>query len=119
MPPSFAAWLVWAEEFGLGEMELAPDVFWSLTPREFWIKYRGFRRKEDRARAEAIRQALRTSSYKKNAQMRLEQDAQRLTRYPIKAWTLPDGMTVSDMEAVLAKPRMMRTEDDGEGHDAA
>lgn len=100
-------------------MDLSPADFWALTPREFWIKYRGFRRKEDRAKADAIRQALMTATYKPNERRRLEQQAQILTRYPIKAWTLPEGMTVADMEARLVQPRMMRTEDDGENHDAA
>jgi cell division protein YceG involved in septum cleavage len=86
---------------------------WALTPREFWIIFAGFMRRENRAKAEAIRQALRTGSYKKSDRQRMEQAANALTQYPIKAWTLPEGMTVADMQAVLTRRSTLRTEDDG------
>ena len=43
----------------------------------------------------------------------MEAAANALTRYPIKAWTLPEGTTVADMEAALAHRSTLRTEDDG------
>jgi hypothetical protein len=94
-------------------LQLSPPAFWALTPREFWITFAGFTRRENRARAEAIRHALRTTSYKGNAKRQLEHEAQMLTQYPIKAWTLPEGMTVADMRTRLAQRPMLRTDDDG------
>lgn len=42
-------WLVWAEAFGLGELQLLPREFWRLTMREFHIMRDGFHRRENRA----------------------------------------------------------------------
>ena len=42
-------WLGWAEQFGLGELQLLPDQFWRLTMREFDLLRAGFHRREDRA----------------------------------------------------------------------
>jgi Phage tail assembly chaperone protein, TAC len=39
---------VWAEKFGLGELELLPWDFWRLTPREFRMTYEGFYRRDNR-----------------------------------------------------------------------
>ena len=94
-------------------MALSPTAFWSLTPREFWLTFAGFMRRENRAKAEAIRQALRTGNYKKGDRQRMESAANALTRYPIKAWTLPEGTRAADMEAALARRNTLRTEDDG------
>jgi hypothetical protein len=92
---------------------MSPTDFWALTPREFWLTFAGFMRRENRAKAEAIRQALRTGNYKKGDRMRMEQAANALTQYPIKAWTLPEGMSVADMQQMLARRSTLRTEDDG------
>lgn len=47
---AFRTWLTWeAEPFGLGELQLNPDAFWRLTPREFGLMRAGFFRREDRA----------------------------------------------------------------------
>ena len=40
---------MWAEPFGLGELQLLPASFWGLTPREFRLLEEGFWRREDRA----------------------------------------------------------------------
>ena len=45
---------VWAGRVGSSRR----SQFWALTPREFWITFAGFMRRENRAKAEAIRQAL-------------------------------------------------------------
>lgn len=79
-------WLEWAEPFGIGELGLDPDVFWRLTPREFWIKYEAFIRSEDRRESEWLRHALRTASYKDNARRKMERAANALKRYPVKPW---------------------------------
>lgn len=94
-------------------MDLDPDVFWSLTLREFWLKHDAFIRAENRQKAEWIRHALRTVAYKGNAKTQMEQQADALTRYPLKPWTLPPGMTVAQMQGILSRPRMIRNEDDG------
>jgi len=39
----------WAEVIALGELQLLPDAFWSLTPREFGLIFAGFQRREARA----------------------------------------------------------------------
>lgn len=67
-------------------MELDPDVFWRLTVREFWIKHDAFVRKEDRAEAALMRQALRTHRYKDRTRNLLNQEANRRKRYPVKPW---------------------------------
>jgi hypothetical protein len=70
-------------------MGLEPRVFWSLTVREFWIKYRAFIRAEDRAEASVMRQALRTQHYKKADRNALSRAANALRRYPVKRWLQP------------------------------
>jgi uncharacterized phage protein (TIGR02216 family) len=40
---------VWAEQIGLGELQLKPWEFWKLTPREFDLMLDGFYRRQDRA----------------------------------------------------------------------
>lgn len=77
----------WAEEVGIGEMGLDPDVFWSLNFREFWIKHRAFIRAEDRLRA-LVREAalLMRPSQKDGDNVRSERDINALRRYPIKKW---------------------------------
>jgi len=81
--------LEWAEEFGLGEMGLEPQAFWSLTVREFWIKHAAFTRAEDRRESALIRHALRTQSYKSKDRNQLNRAANALKRYPRKAWLTP------------------------------
>ena len=63
-----------------------PEQFWSLTPREFWIKYRAFVRRENRAESTQIRQALRTTGGKPSARAKLERAANSLRQYPVKPW---------------------------------
>jgi hypothetical protein len=77
---------VWAEEFGIGEMDLDPDVFWNLTKREFDIKVDAFKRAEDRRESALIRQALRTAPYKAKDRNVMQREANRLRRYPVKPW---------------------------------
>jgi hypothetical protein len=65
-----------------------PDQFWSLSPREFWIKYRAFVRAENRLESLFMRQALRTTGGKKTdpGRMQMEKQAIRLRQYPVKPW---------------------------------
>ena len=79
----------WAEEFGIGEMGLSPDTFWSLTVREFWIKHRAFSRAEDRAKSLVVTLALMTGDFPKAQHAKLERSAHALRRYPIKSWLVP------------------------------
>ena len=77
---------MWAEEFGIGEMNLSPDGFWSLTPREFGIKHAAFARSEDRWQALVIDLALRTADYKDADRDRLMRVMHALRQYPQKSW---------------------------------
>jgi hypothetical protein len=70
-------------------MGLEPLVFWSLTVREFWIKYRAFIRAEDRAESAWLRHALRTQRYKKADRNQIARAANALKRYPVKRWLQP------------------------------
>lgn len=82
---------MWAEKFGIGEMDLKPDVFWSLTVREFWIKHDAFRRAEDRMRSLMIEHVSLTSPRKKKAdQNDVSRMANMLRRYPVKPWLMED-----------------------------
>jgi hypothetical protein len=81
---------VWAEEFALGEMALAPELFWSLTVREFWIKHAAFKRAEDRRRSLVLEHALMTQSYKPKDKRSLTQAMHALRRYPVKRWLLSE-----------------------------
>jgi hypothetical protein len=63
-----------------------PEAFWSLSPREFWLKHAAFSRAEDRAEAALVRQALRLGQFKKSAAIQLERYANALKRYPIPPW---------------------------------
>lgn len=69
-------------------MGLDPDRFWSLTVREFWIKYRAFVRAENRLESLFIRQALRTTGGKKTdpGRVKMERVANQLRQYPVKPW---------------------------------
>lgn len=67
-------------------MGLAPQDFWSLTVREFWIKHDAFVRAEDRAESAWLRQALRTKRYKDRERNAMTKEANRLKRYPVKSW---------------------------------
>jgi hypothetical protein len=63
-----------------------PDEFWGLTVREFHIKFRAFVRAENRAESVMLRQALRTSGGDKKQRHEMQQAANRLRQYPVKAW---------------------------------
>lgn len=77
---------MWAEQFGLGEIGLSPDVFWSLTAREFWIKHAAFARSEDRMRSWFIELAVLTGQFKEKDRNALRRQINALRRYPIKQW---------------------------------
>jgi hypothetical protein len=73
-------------------MGLAPEAFWSLTVREFWIKHRAFTRSEDRQRSLMIEHAARTGQgYKDTDRAALHRHANALRRYPLKKWLLPES----------------------------
>ena len=67
-------------------MALAPDLFWSLTFREFGIKERAFIRAEDRKRALIVQLAAMIGQYSESDRGKLERQANALRRYPIKKW---------------------------------
>ena len=83
---------MWAEAFGLGELELSPQAFWSLTYREFMLKYHAFLRRENREIRRLAQLALWTdgAKFKKH-----ERTPERLCGwpgpgpmklYPVKRW---------------------------------
>lgn len=82
-----AEWLEWAEEVGLGELEMMPEQFWGLTFREFNIKLAAFKRAEDRRRSLVFELAAKTGHYKKRVHDELLRATNILRRYPVKAWT--------------------------------
>lgn len=77
---------MWAEQFGLGELGLSPDAFWSLEPREFWIKQAAFTRAEDRIRSYFLEHSLESVHRETVHLNALAQRIYRLRRYPIKSW---------------------------------
>jgi hypothetical protein len=77
---------VWAEEFGLGEMGLAPDVFWGLLLREFEIKFGAYQREQDRQRSLFLELALMTGQFKDKDRAQLRRSVNALRRYPVKRW---------------------------------
>ncbi len=66
-----------------------PTEFWSLTKREFDIKFRAFTRAEDRKRALVVQLAAMTGHYTDKDRHTLERQANQLRRYPLKKWLLP------------------------------
>ena len=74
-------------------MGLMPNEFWSLTVREFWIKWHAYVRTEDRRRALAIEHAALTGHYDDRHRARLHRSVNQLRRYPLKRWLLPDAPT--------------------------
>lgn len=65
-----------------------PEQFWRLTVREFWMKHDAFVRAEGRAESAWIRNALRTKQYKAPVRSQMQQQANRLKRYPLKPWLM-------------------------------
>lgn len=78
--------MLWAEEFGLGELGLMPWEFWNLTLREFNIKHEAFAREEDRTRSLFFELASMTGQYKDKDRRQLQRSINTLRRYPVKAW---------------------------------
>jgi len=72
-------------------MELTPNLFWSLTFREFGMKQRAFARAEDRRRALVIQLAAMTGQYSETDRAKLERQANILRRYPVKRWLLRES----------------------------
>lgn len=67
-------------------MDLAPSAFWSLTVREFWIKFDAFKRREDRQRSLMLELVLNTQHMKAAPHAAMSRNIQRLRRYPLKSW---------------------------------
>lgn len=80
---------MWAEEWGLGELGLQPDQFWSLTYREFEIKRKAFARAEDRAKALMLEHVSRSVHMKPQNKNALDREANTRRRYPVKQWLKP------------------------------
>jgi hypothetical protein len=66
-----------------------PDQFWSLTLREFWLKFDGFARAEDRRRGLIFEHALMVGRGDQKQQRQLQRGVNALRRYPLKRWLLP------------------------------
>jgi lipase chaperone LimK len=69
-------------------MALAPEQFWSLTVREFWIKHAAFTRAEDRRRSLVIEHSLISGHRDDRAREEIQRTVNALRRYPIKSWLL-------------------------------
>ena len=70
-------------------MGLAPDEFWALTVREFYIKHAAFTRAEERRRALVIEHAsLTVVGQKPEWYSAKEREVNALRRYPVKQWTV-------------------------------
>lgn len=67
-------------------MGLSPEAFWSLTYREFQIKYAAFVRAENRQRALVMEHALMTSGAKGSERESAQREIYALRRYPEKSW---------------------------------
>lgn len=63
-----------------------PDDFWSLTVREFHLKHAAFQRAEDRARSLVFELASMLGNFKDKDRRKVVQAANKLRRYPVKAW---------------------------------
>jgi hypothetical protein len=65
-----------------------PDQFWSLTVREFWIKFDGFHRAENRALWLNAHHARLTQRYKPHPRTpdQLLGYGGAMYRYPLKSW---------------------------------
>jgi hypothetical protein len=71
---------------------LMPDQFWSLTFREFQLKWAAFERAEQRAEWLVGRHAYLTVKYAKDpgSPERLLGYRRGMNRYPIKQWLRPE-----------------------------
>ena len=65
---------------------MSPDEFWSLTVREFEIKYAAFVRAENRQRALVMEHALMASGATGSARDNAAREIYALRRYPEKPW---------------------------------
>lgn len=67
-----------------------PDQFWSLTYREFGLKFEAFSREQDRQRALAFESGLVANPHMgKRQRAHIERAINQLRRYPLKQWLLP------------------------------
>jgi hypothetical protein len=68
-----------------------PEQFWSLTFREFNLKWDGFLRAEQRAEWLVGRHAMLTTRFEKKpaSVSRLLGYVRPMNRYPLKPWLLP------------------------------
>lgn len=70
-----------------------PEQFWSLTVREFHLKWAAFSRAEDRARSLVLEHAMMTGQYKDKDRNKIQRGVNVLRRYPLKRWLLPEPPT--------------------------
>jgi hypothetical protein len=72
-----------------------PAQFWSLTVREFWLKWHAYARTEDRRRSLLFEYLGMTASaqMKPSDRSKVWRSVNQLRRYPLKRWLLPDGPT--------------------------
>lgn len=67
-------------------MGLSPRMFWSLTPREFWIKHRAFIRSESRRDALCIEYLVLPHVSNNAKRNQLQRAVNQRKQYPVKAW---------------------------------
>lgn len=80
----------WAEALGLGELGLMPEQFWSLTVREFWLKFNAFHRAENRMRSLVREHARLVGRFSQAHKVQLAHEMHALRKYPEKSWLKSD-----------------------------
>jgi hypothetical protein len=80
----------WAEEYGIGELDLLPSEFWTLTLREFQIKHAAFVRAEDRKRSLLFELASLVAMTDDKGRAGMKANANTLRRYFSMPWLLGD-----------------------------
>lgn len=89
--------MTWAEQIGLGELELLPREFWRLLPREFELMYLGFKRRNDRAWEKVGYLGLWIIAPYTKKQLTV---AQLLGRSKLETWPPPAPLTDEQQEVV-------------------
>lgn len=70
-----------------------PEHFWSLTVREFYLKWNAHVRTEDQRRSLIFEHAMMTGRFDRQEKAAIQRDINRLRRYPLKRWLLPPPPT--------------------------
>lgn len=65
-----------------------PDQFWSLMPKEFWLKHAAFKRAENRRKALFVMLVRRMGHHSERTRADLYREENFLRQYPVKRWLL-------------------------------